>query len=323
MDLGHTIFESDLMGDPANLLSLTAEEMESELASIESHRRLVMLARRLATARAEQAGGFSAAETIPTTMAYCPRDSATLAAETADSAREASIIKEEAKWFVPKISTYQATREASTSKEEAKRFVPKISTYKAAREASTSKEKAKLSVSKISMYKEAFRSYKNIRQRSGESVDSLVDRIDVLEERMPTQPEQARVHTLLFALSLSAQHVILKRQLVFTTRNELHKLAVELEAFDAKQQHRRDRGGRHDGRSLQNYTKGGSHAGFRVSKGGGKLPIMGAKGVTPRRERRGKERDLSQISCYICKRPGHYANNCPHPRREPSGIERA
>lgn len=300
LDFGHTIYESDLMGDPANLLSLTAEEMESELASIESHRRLVMLARRLATARSEQAGGFSAAGTIPTTRAYRPRDSVTLAAETADSARE-----------------------ASTSKEEAKRFVPKISTYKAAREASTIKEKAKLSVSKISMYKEAFRSYKNIRQRSGESVDSLVDRIDALEERMPTQPEQARVHTLLFALSLSAQHVILKRQLVFTTRNELQKLAVELEAFDAKQQHRRDRGGRHDGRSLQNYTKGGSHAVSRVSKRGGKLPIMGANGVTPRRERRGKEKDLSQISCYICERPGHYANNCPQSRRERSEIERA
>lgn len=270
LDLDSFLNKSDLAGDSASLLSLTVEEMESELASIENQRRLVMLARRLATAREEQAGGFLPVGTILKTMACRPRDPAALAVKSADSAREAS----------------------------------------------SSKKEAKLSVPNISSYKEVFRNYKDIFQRCGESVDSLVDRINALEAQMPTQPEPARVHTLLFALPLSAQDIILKRQSHFTTRDELQKLAVKFEAFEAKQQHRRDRGGRHDGWSPQNNTKGASHAVSRVSKGRGKLPVMGAKGAPRHRERRSKDKGLSYIHCYNCERPGHYINSCPEPRRE-------
>lgn len=260
-----------LTGGPVSSLGLTEEEMESELASIETQRRLVMLARRLATAREEQARGFPSVEVNPTTTASRPRESA---AESADSARE-----------------------ANTSKEEAQLLVPKIS-----------------------MFTEVFKNHNNIRQRSGESVDSLVDRINALEKQMPTQPEEARVRTLMYALHVSTRDMILKRQAYFATRNELQKLAVELEAFDAKQ-HLRDRGWRNDGRGGQQHTDGGSHAPSRVSKGRGKSPFMGAKGGTPRSERRGKNKDLSHIICYHCERPGHYASNCPGHER--SGKERA
>ncbi|MCJ1422325.1 hypothetical protein MMC29_000205 [Sticta canariensis] len=64
---------------------------------------------------------------------------------------------------------------------------------------------------------------------------------------MPIQSEQSRVHPPLFALHLSTQDVILTRQSGFKTRNEVQKLAVELEAFETKQQPRHDRGGRNGG----------------------------------------------------------------------------
>ncbi|MCJ1466953.1 hypothetical protein MMC07_005575 [Pseudocyphellaria aurata] len=267
----------DLTGDTANRVGLTDEEMESELASIENERRIVMLARRLAAARQEQAGGFPEAGQLPKTVPRGPRNPTLIATKNPRSAREADKSKTEVQPLVPKISTY----------------------------------------------KEVFRSYKDIRQRSGESVDSLVGRINALEEHMPEQPEQARIHTLLFALHPSAQNIILRRQSNFTTRNELQKLAGELEDFDARQQRRRDHGGRNNGWSGLSSSKGGSHAALGVSKGTSKSPVLGARGVPFHRERRGLDKDLSHIRCYNCERPGHFASNCPIPGRNILGGERA
>lgn len=308
----------DLTEGPVGSLGLTEEEMESELASIETQRRLVMLARRLATAREEQARGFLPVETIPTTTASRPREPAALAAKSADSAREANTTKEEAQLPVSKISLFKEEAQLPVSKvslfkEDAQLPVSKISMYK---------EEAQLPVPKISLFKDVFRNYNDIRQRSGESLDSLVDRINALEAQMPIQPEEARVRTLLFALPLSTQHVILKRQSNFATRNELQKLAAELEAFEAKQHHR-DRGWRNDGRGGLHHTEGGSRTPFRVSKGSAKSPVMGAKGVSSRSERRGRNKDLSHIVCYNCERPGHYAGDCPEQRKERPGSGRA
>lgn len=68
---------------------------------------------------------------------------------------------------------------------------------------------------------------------------------------MPPYPEPTRVHTLLFALNLNMQETILKRRGSFTTRNELQKLAVELEALEVKKDKRRDRN-RSDNPSYEN-----------------------------------------------------------------------
>ncbi|MCJ1466765.1 hypothetical protein MMC07_005385 [Pseudocyphellaria aurata] len=270
LKLDLTKIKPDPPRGPANHSNLTVEEMEAELASIEAQRRSVLLARRWAAAKEDQARGFPVVGTIPVAAASRPTD----------SAREESIRKDEAQPFVPKISTY----------------------------------------------KEVFRSYKDIRQCSGESVDSVVGRINALEQQMPPQPEQSRVHTLLFALHLATQDVILKRQSGFATRNELQKLAVELEALEKKQQKLRDLGGRiedgagswgtrSNGQNGLNYIRGGSHAPSRVSKGIGKSPVTGAKRAMPRRERRGRDKDLSHVACYNCGHHGHFATSCPEPKR--------
>lgn len=144
---------------------------------------------------------------------------------------------------------------------------------------------------------------------------------------MSIQSEQSRVHTLLFALHLSTQDVILSRQSGFKTRNEVHKLAVELEAFETKQLPRHDRGGRNggstgtarkkdNGRDGQNNTKKCSHAVSKANRGIGKSPVTGPNRVTCLRKRRGKDKDLSHITCYNCEQPGHYSNNCPEPKED-------
>ncbi|MCJ1268632.1 hypothetical protein MMC22_008520 [Lobaria immixta] len=78
--------------------------------------------------------------------------------------------------------------------------------------------------------------YKDIRQRNTDSVEDLVDRINILEEQMSPQPELAQVHIMLFALHL-------KRQGSFQTRKELQKPAVELEALETKKDRRQDQSG--------------------------------------------------------------------------------
>lgn len=205
----------------------------------------------------------------------------------------------------------------------------------AVREANIRKEKAQLFVPRSPTYEELFKSYRDIRQRNGESVDSLIARINALEEKMPTQPEQPRIHTLLFALHISAQDKILKRQNYFTTRNELQKLALELDMETKQQQRRRDPGGpsksvsgsgvnRVSGRDGQTHNRGGSHAPSRISKGKGRSPGTGVNGALSQRERRGKDRNFSNTICYNCEKPGHVASNCSEQKiRERSGKARA
>lgn len=45
---------------------------------------------------------------------------------------------------------------------------------------------------------EVFKSLNDIRQLVGESVDSLIDPINALDEQMPVQPEQTQIHTRMF-----------------------------------------------------------------------------------------------------------------------------
>ncbi|MCJ1468234.1 hypothetical protein MMC07_006862 [Pseudocyphellaria aurata] len=190
------------------------------------------------------------------------------------------------------------------------------------------KEKAQLRVPKLSMYK-VLKSYKDIRQRSGESIDSLIDRINALEAQMSPQPEQYRIHTLLFALHLSTQDEVLTRQSHFATRDELQKVAVQVEALETKKKNRRDRDGRiengagserkkSNGRDDRNYMKGASHAPSRVSKTNPKPPVTGANAVAALRERRSKDRKLSHITCLNCDQPGHYLSVCPKPNEDRS-----
>ncbi|MCJ1266247.1 hypothetical protein MMC22_006130 [Lobaria immixta] len=104
---------------------------------------------------------------------------------------------------------------------------------------------------------DVFREYKGIREGSSESVEDLINRIKILEEQMPPQPELTRIHTLLLAHHLGMQETILKRQESFDTQNELQKLAVELEAFESKTDRRRDQGGSNPhGNAAANKKKG-------------------------------------------------------------------
>lgn len=62
----------------------------------------------------------------------------------------------------------------------------------------------------------------------------------MLEEQMLLHPEATRAHTLLFALNLTMQKMILKQQRLFDTQIKLQKLVVELEALKAKKTKRRE-----------------------------------------------------------------------------------
>ena len=184
---------------------------------------------------------------------------------------------------------------------------------------------------------DVFRDYKSIRQWGGETVDQLVDRINMLEEQMPPHPEATRVHTLLFALNLTMQETILKRQGSFDTRNELQKLAVELEALEAKNTKRRERGGTDDVPYDKTKTRGRTHN-HRVEKAEqrhatrnngrtpntqrGAAPVSGSNAAAPgpRRQRVPKStKDLAHITCYNCEKTGHYSNKCPEPQKSGKG----
>ena len=234
-NLGLTGNESHLTGGLGNSRELTDEDIETVLASIEAQKRSVMLARRLAIAREEQARGFPEDGIPPSVAPYRPSESVSLVPKNVDAVRDANTKKDEKELVVPKLPRYE----------------------------------------------ELFRTYRNVRQGVGESVDSLIDRINALEAQIATQPEQPRIHTLLFALHLPLQEMILERQGHFVDRNELRTLAVELEAFEAKQQRRREQFSHQksvsgsgmnkvSGRDGQTHHKGGSHAPSRISKGKGK-----------------------------------------------------
>lgn len=77
-----------------------------------------------------------------------------------------------------------------------------------------------LSLSNISS-QNVFWDYKDICQWGSKSVDQLVNRINMLKEQMSLYPEATQAHTLLFALNLSMQKTILKKQGSFAIQYKL------------------------------------------------------------------------------------------------------
>ena len=84
-------------------------------------------------------------------------------------------------------------------------------------------------------------------------MDQLVNQINMLKEQMPPHPEATWAYTLLFALNLTIQEMILKQQGSFDIRNKFQKLAVELKALKTKKTKRRKCNGNNN--VLYNKTK--------------------------------------------------------------------
>lgn len=87
----------------------------------------------------------------------------------------------------------------------------------------------------------------------------------MFKEQILPHPELTQVHTLLFTLNLTMQEMILKQQGLFDIRNKLQKLAVELEALEAKKTKRMGCGRTDNILFDKNQTRGRTHN-HRVEK---------------------------------------------------------
>lgn len=168
-------------------------------------------------------------------------------------------------------------------------------------------------------------------------VNQLVNQINILEEQMSLHPEAIWTHTLFFALNLTMQETILKQQGLFDIQNKLQKLAVKLEAFEAKKIKRRecDRtddvlynkaktwGKTHNhhvkkaeqryatqnnGRALNTQREATSVSRFNAAAPGSQCQWM------PK-----STKNLAHIMCYNCKKTGHYSNKYTEPQKSKKG----
>ena len=134
------------------------------------------------------------------------------------------------------------------------------------------------------------------------------------------------------------QETILKWQGLFDTQNELQKLAVELEALEAKKTKCIGRNKTNNILFNKNKTWGQTHN-HRVKKAEqrhamwndrqmpniqrGTAPISGSNAATPSPQRQQVPKsikDLMHITCYNCEKTGHYSNKCPKSQKSGKGL---
>lgn len=155
----------------------------------------------------------------------------------------------------------------------------------------------------------AHEKYAEAKQREGQSARTFLTYLETLETQMDPYTEQQKLYHYFSRLRRDLRLAITDHNLIPQTRRELCSLASKLEKnLQAKRSkpladrvtlpRKPEKKSSKDEKKRDDARKG--------------VPFKAAAGPTPKKV----TKDLTHITCYACDRTGHYANNCPNPRKE-------
>jgi hypothetical protein len=155
--------------------------------------------------------------------------------------------------------------------------------------------------------------YAEAKQRDTQSCRAFLTYLETLESQMTPYTEEQKLWHYFARLRKDIRLAITDHNLIPTTRRELASLATQLEKNIAQ------RKGRSLADRITHPRKAPTSKVAPTAKGKREehQPRRQETKPPPRTDVvRPATKDLSHIICYNCNKNGHYANNCPQPRRD-------
>lgn len=172
--------------------------------------------------------------------------------------------------------------------------------------------------------RDVHKKYREARQRTGQTVHSLIRYLEELEAQMVPVTEDHQMSTILGALHPWIEAQVSSRLESPKTKNELVQLALKIEATAS---FRPTGAGNQDNkaRTSRAWNAVDSSGGTRLAKRGRpdeeavELSLGSPVSSRPRREEPNQpraQRDFSKTTCYNCGQLGHISTNCELPPKE-------